>query len=113
MYRQVEGISMGSPLANMFIGFYERLLFDWFPKPYIYLCYVDYTFACFSSRNEALLFFHCLNDLHPSLTFTMEEEKDNKLLLLDVWVERCSSTFLICIYTYLPTPLLGQDMTQG
>ena len=28
----------------------------------------------------------------------MEEEKDNKLLLLDVLVERCSSAFLTCIY---------------
>ena len=88
LYRQVDGISMGSPLgpilASIFVGFYKRLLFDRFPKPYIYLCYVNDTFACFSSCNKALLFFHCLNDLHPSLTFTMEEEKDNKLLFLDV-----------------------------
>ena len=38
MYRQVDGVSMGSPLdptlANIFT---ERLLFDRFPKPYIYL----------------------------------------------------------------------------
>ena len=36
MYRQVDGISMGSPLgpilANIFVGFYEKLLFDRFPK---------------------------------------------------------------------------------
>ena len=47
MYHQVEGISMGSPmdpiLANIFEGFYEKLLFDRFPKPYIYLCYMDDT----------------------------------------------------------------------
>ena len=39
MYRQVDGISMGplsGPiLAYIFVGFYEKLLFDWFPKPYI------------------------------------------------------------------------------
>ena len=73
MYREVDGISMSSPLGpiltNIFVGFFERLLFDTFPKPYIYLRYVDDTFACFSSRNEALLFFHSLNDLHLSLTF--------------------------------------------
>ena len=82
MYRQVDGISMGSPLvptlANIFVRFYEKLLVDRFPNPYIYLCYVDDTFACFSSRNEALFFFHCLNVLHPSLNFTIEEEKNNK-----------------------------------
>ena len=55
MYRQVDRISMGSSLrsilANIFVGFYEKLLFDRFPKPYSYM--VD-TFACFSSRNEAM-----------------------------------------------------------
>ena len=45
------------------------------------------TFACLSSRNEALSFFQQLNDLHPSLTFTMDEEKDNQLPFLDVLVE--------------------------
>ena len=91
---------MGSPLfpilANIFVIFYERFLFDRFPKPSIYLRYVDDTFTC--SRNEALLFFHSLNDLHPSSTFTMEEEKDNKLPFLDVLMERRSSALLTCIY---------------
>ena len=102
MYRQVNGISMGSPLCpkldNSFVGFYELLLSYRYPESYIYLRYVDDTFACFSLRNEALLFFHCLNNLYPSLTFTMEEDKDNKLQFLDVLVERCSSAFLTCRY---------------
>ena len=93
---------MGSPLgpilANIFVGFYEKLLFDRFTKPYIYLHYVDDTFICFTSRNEALSFFHCLNNLHPSLTFTMDEEKDNKLPLFDILVERRSFAFVTCIY---------------
>ena len=66
MHHQVDCISMGSPLgpiiANMFFGFYEKLLFDRFPKPYISLRYVGDTFACFYSRNEALSFFQRLND---------------------------------------------------
>ena len=70
MYCQVDGISMGSPtgptLANILVGFHERLLIDRFPLPYFYLRYVDDTFACFSFRCEFLLFFHYLNDLHPS-----------------------------------------------
>ena len=48
MYRQVDGISMDSPLgpilANIFVGFYEKVLFDRFPKPYIYLRYMDDTY---------------------------------------------------------------------
>ena len=102
MYCQVDNISMGSPLgpilANIFVGFYEKLLFDRFPKPYIYLRCVNEIFTCFSAHNEALSFFHCLNDLHPSLTFTIDEEKDNKLPFLDVLVEQRSFAFVTSIY---------------
>ena len=49
MYHQVDGILMDFPLvpilANIFVGFYEKLLLDRFPKPYIYLCYIDATFT--------------------------------------------------------------------
>ena len=106
MYRQIDGISMGSLLgpilANIFVGFHERLLFEKFPKPFIYLRYVDNTFVCFSSRSEALKFFHKLIDLHPSLSFTMEEENSNKLPFLDVLVERSESVFLTSIYRKPP-----------
>ena len=102
MYRQVDGTSMGSflgpILAKSFVVFYEKLFFDRFHKPYINLRYVDYIFACFSSRNEASLFFYALNDLHRSLTFTTEGEKDNKLQFLDVLMDCFSSAFLTYIY---------------
>ena len=91
IYRQVDGISMGSPLGpiltNIFVGSYEKLLFYRFLKPYIYLRYVGDTFACFSSRYKSLSFFHCLNDLHPSLIFAMDGKGDNKLPFFDVLVE--------------------------
>ena len=94
---------MGSPLGpiltNIFVWFYEKLLFDRFPKPYIYLRYMDNIFACFCSSNEALSFFYCLNDLHTSLTFTMDEEKNNKLSFLDALAECCSFAFITSIYT--------------
>ena len=73
-------------------------MFEQFPNPFIYLRYVDDTFVSFSSRNEALKFFHKLNDLHPSLSFTMEEENDNKLPFLDVLVERDELVFLTSVY---------------
>ena len=41
--------------------------------------------------------FQCLNDLYPSLNFTMDEEKDNKLPFLDVLVEH-SFAFITSIY---------------
>ena len=102
MYRQIEGVSMGSPLgpilANIFVGFQERHLFERFSKPFIYLRYVDDTFVSFRSRNDALLFFDKLNELHSFLTFTMEEENNNKLSFLHVLVERCDSSFLTSVY---------------
>ena len=82
MYRQIEGVSMGSPLgpilANIFVGFQERRLLDRFPKPFIYLRYVDDTFVSFRSRSDALSFFDKLNQLHSSLTFAIEEENNGQ-----------------------------------
>ena len=100
MYRQIDGICMGSPLgpilSNVFVGFHERL-FEKFPKFFIYLRYICNTFVTFTSHNDALTFFHRLNDLHQSLSFTMEEENSNKLPFLDVLVERCEF-FLASVY---------------
>ena len=101
MYHQIEVVSMGSPfgpiLAYIFVGFKERHLFERFPKHFIYLRYVDETFISFKSHNNALLFFDKLNELLSSLSFTMEEENNNKLPFLDVLVERCDSSFLTSV----------------
>ena len=85
-------------LPNIFVEFHERLQFEMFPKPFIHLRYVDDTLFYFSSRSDALKFFHELNDLHLSLSFTMEEKNINKLPFLDVLVERSESVFLTSIY---------------
>ena len=98
----MEGVSMGSPLgsilANIFVGFHERRLFDWFPKPFIYLRYVEDTFVSFKSRSDAFVFFDILNQLLPSLSFTIEKENNGQLPFLDVLVERCDSSFLTSVY---------------
>ena len=93
---------MGSPLgpilANIFVGFHERRLFDRFPKPFTYLRYVDDTFVSFKSCCDALKFFDILNRLHSSLSFTMEEESNGQLPFLGVLVERGDSSFLTSVY---------------
>jgi len=49
MYKQIDGIAMGSPLgpmlANIFVGYHESLRFDLTTKPCMYQRYVDDTFA--------------------------------------------------------------------
>ena len=56
IYRQIDGIAMGSPLgpalANIFVRYYEEKLFSEISKPAVYFRYVDDIFAIF--RNERL-----------------------------------------------------------
>ena len=54
MYRQVDGVAMGSPLgpilANIFVGFNEMKLFNKVNRPLMYYRYVDDTFAVFKDE---------------------------------------------------------------
>ena len=60
MHRQIDGVAMGSPLApslaNIFVGYYEALLFKRVNKPLIYYRYVDDTFAVLTTKTNAMSF---------------------------------------------------------
>ena len=90
LYRQIDGVAMGSPLgpnlANVFLGYCETRIppDEW---PALYRRYVDDTFSLFlGGIAESLRFLSRLNSLHPSLQFTMEGENEGKLPFLDVMV---------------------------
>jgi hypothetical protein len=102
MYRQIDGVAMGSPLgpslANIFVGYQEQRLFSNIRSPRMYYRYVDDTFVIVRNRDEMETLFQQLNSLHPNLRFTNEVEVDNKLPFLDVMVERRDTTYTTSVY---------------
>ena len=102
MYRQVDGVAMGSPLgpvlANIFLGYCKSLIPEdqW---PSLYSRFVNDTFSLFvGGKRMALEFMDLLNHLHPSLQFTMECKVDGKLPFMDVLVMRERSGFSTTVY---------------
>ena len=89
---------VGSALANIFVGFHERTLFDNTAKPGVYFRYVDDSFVIFGYELDCDHFQEKLNLLHPALKFTIEKEKNNSLHFLDVLVEKEGTGFLTSIY---------------
>ena len=81
-YRQIDGVTMGSPLgpsfANFFLAHLEKNWLDHALKPSLYLRYVDDIFCVFNSSTDFNTFFNMLNATHPNLKFTYEV--DNKCL---------------------------------
>ena len=101
LYRQVDGVAMGSPLgptlANMFMAHLECKLLDesnptpdYFPV--LYLCYIDDCFALFENVIYADSFLNVLNSLHSNLKFTVERGSES-LPFLDVCVKMSNDHF--------------------
>ena len=89
MYKQVDGISMESPLgsilSNIFVDFnWQQLIKD--ISPIYYKRYVDDTFAIFADDKDRVEFLLKLNGINANLEITMEKAIDNKLAFLDVMV---------------------------
>ena len=98
LYRQVDGLAMGSPLgpalANAFLCFFEDKWLDECPDefcPLYYRRYIDDTFIIFKSPSHVSQFLQYLNSRHKNITFTHEIENNNCLPFLDVNVTKESS----------------------
>ena len=105
VYRQTDGVAMGSPLgpafANIFMSWLEAQILDQCPssyKPIFYRRYVDDTFALFTNKASAELFLEFANNFHDSINFTMEHENNDQLPFLDILIERTPSGFSTGVY---------------
>nr|VZI15882.1 unnamed protein product [Spirometra erinaceieuropaei] len=93
LYRQVDGVAMGSPLgpllADVFMGKLERFqLSDQIDKLKHYGRYVDDFFAIATAETDVATLLDAANPAHPSIKFTLEIETAGSLPFLDVLLSR-------------------------
>ena len=105
LYKQTDGLGMGLPLSgclsNIFLCFNESIWLSNCPinfKPVFYKRYLDDTFILFHHPSHAPLFLQYMNNQHPNITFTMENEHNRKLPFLDVLVDRGDNKFNTSVY---------------
>ena len=97
LYKQVDGIGMGSPLgctmANFFLGHLETLIFkdQMSCHPKLYVRYIDDVFAVFDDVNACSSFLNILNSQHDNIKFTIEKST-NTLQFLDVDIKISENT---------------------
>ena len=95
-YNQVDGVTMGSPLAsvlaNIFMGFYESKWLNEYNlnKPKFYLRYVDDILPAFGKEQNSLNLLNCLNKKHPNIKFTIEKQINQSIAFLDVIISQVS-----------------------
>ena len=105
LYKQVDGMAMGSPLgptfANIFMCFLEEQMLDLCPvtfKPLFYRRYVDDTFVLFRDESHATLFLDYINNFHSNIQFTKDSEVNHQLPFLDILISRCGNHFQTSVF---------------
>ena len=87
-------------LANLFMSCPEK---NWLQKfdegeVLLYRRYVDNILSMFKNEIDAEKFFKYLNSKHPNIKFTTEEETNQFLPFLDVFVQKEGRTFTTSVY---------------
>ena len=95
LYVNKDGMCMGSNLGPTMAGYAMNMVEKQFPNiPLFYKRYVDDSFAIFSKKEEAHHFLSLINKIHRNIQFTIEEEKADSLVFLDICVERFQNKML-------------------
>lgn len=105
LYRQIDGLGMGLPLApsfaNIFMCYLETKFMSNCPvdfRPIFYRRYVDDTFVLFRNKKHADLFLQYINEQHDNISFTIEHESNGSLSFLDVKVTKSAKSFLTSVH---------------
>ena len=104
LYRQVDGVAMGSPLgpslANFFLGHLERYKFfsNASLNPKLYIRYVDDIFAVFDKNTPFQPFLDHLNSQHKNIKFTVEESINHVLPFLNTEMKLVGDHFESCVF---------------
>ena len=118
LYKQIDGIAMGSPLAPVLADIFMNHLIesrvksrtsDWENMVVsdglsdytarLFCRYVDDILACFKNQAEADMFLRFLNSLHPNIRFTVEYECDfGRIPFLDLFIMKDDNKVLINVY---------------
>ena len=102
LYTQKDGVAMGSALGPLFANFYmahvEEATFS-IPdlKPTTYCRYVDYAFLEVRDREHLLAIISAL-EKNSVLKFTYENQQDNTLAFLDVFVQTTPDKYVTSVY---------------
>ncbi|XP_076069962.1 uncharacterized protein LOC143041788 [Oratosquilla oratoria] len=114
MFRQIDGVAMGSPLgvlfANFFIGRIERDVFSIQQKPRIYARYIDDIFVLAKDDDELQHLHHCLQEA-SGLNLSVENSSDGCLPFLDILVNQQPHGFYTKVFC--PSSPLILDITSA
>ena len=101
LYKQIDGVAMGSPLgvlfANAYIGFIEQRVFHGTRQPTKYHRYIDDTFIIADSH-ETLDVICRAFEMSSVIRFTCEFPEDGVLPFLDVRIKQDRGGFHTLVY---------------
>lgn len=103
-YDQIDGVAMGSPLAptlaNIFIHELELQYMNRLNELGVnnWLRYVDDIFLLIKDKKCCETILDFLNNIHPSIKFSSQQENDNELSFLDIKIKRTINGYKTSIY---------------
>ncbi|XP_072022385.1 uncharacterized protein [Amphiura filiformis] len=103
IFRQENGAAMGSPVsplvANLFMEWFEQQALSTYPAPPSFWArYVDDTFVVIQDQQVDAFTTH-INNISPSIKFTIEREENGQIAMLDTMINRKEDgTLKVTIY---------------